>query len=248
VQITGRQFSVATNELTRSFKTFEPANLNGKDSDLRRDLRQTHKTLLFPIRVLNLDHLHNRSRRSYDIENTAAWHESQITHPHKPDRLVVKDITADLSSRDFCLLIPSGIAPRHDCRPDFGERVPFGQRATRFLDQCGSGMAQRSTKIRHLIYAAMGTRGTAGRQIGNLSGKSWTAQPVAHCKLRATPASKPPSFQRLRGKRRTAAAGVELVQDFEKSLATVASNLQAIRMTRSRISGFLHRIIPHVRA
>lgn len=114
--------------------------------------------------ILNLDHLHNRSRRSYDIESTVAWHESQITHPHKPDRLVVKDITADLSSRAFCLLIPSGIAPRRDYRPDFGERVPFGQRATRFLDQCGSGMAQRSMKIRHLIYAAMGTRGTAGRR------------------------------------------------------------------------------------
>jgi hypothetical protein len=75
----------------------------------------------------------------------------------------------------------------------------------------------------------------------------WTAQQVAPGKRGTTPPSAPPLFQRLSGKLPTATAWVELVQDFGKLFAVVAGHPQTIRATRSRISGFPHRMRPRVR-
>ena len=75
----------------------------------------------------------------------------------------------------------------------------------------------------------------------------WTARQVAPGKRGTTPPSTPPLFQRLSGKLPTATAWVELVQDFGKLFATVAGHPQTIRATRSRISGFPHRMRPRVR-
>jgi len=57
----------------------------------------------------------------------------------------------------------------------------------------------------------------------------------------------PASFQRLSGKLPTATAWVELVQDFGQLFATLAGHPQTIRATRSRISGFPHRMRSRVR-
>jgi hypothetical protein len=75
----------------------------------------------------------------------------------------------------------------------------------------------------------------------------WTARQVAPGKRGTTPPLTPPLFQRLSGKLPTATAWVELVQDFGKLFATVAGHPQTIRATRSRISGFPHRMRPRVR-
>ena len=75
----------------------------------------------------------------------------------------------------------------------------------------------------------------------------WTARQVAPGNRGTTPPLKPPLFQRLSGKLPTATAWVELVQDFGKLFATVAGHPQTIRATRSRISGFPHRMRPRVR-
>jgi REP element-mobilizing transposase RayT len=75
----------------------------------------------------------------------------------------------------------------------------------------------------------------------------WTARQVAPGKRGTTPPSAPPLFQRLSGKLPTATAWVELVQDFGKLFAVVAGHPQTIRATRSRISGFPHRMRPRVR-
>jgi hypothetical protein len=75
----------------------------------------------------------------------------------------------------------------------------------------------------------------------------WTARQVAPGKRGTTPPSTPPLFQRLSGKLPTATAWVELVQDFGKLFATVAGHPQTIRATRSRISGFPHRMRPRIR-
>jgi hypothetical protein len=75
----------------------------------------------------------------------------------------------------------------------------------------------------------------------------WTARQVAPGKRGTTPPSTPPLFQRLSGKLPTATAWVELVQDFGKLFATVAGHPQTIRATRSRVSGFPHRMRPRVR-
>jgi hypothetical protein len=75
----------------------------------------------------------------------------------------------------------------------------------------------------------------------------WTARQVAPGKRGTTPPSTPSLFQRLSGKLPTATAWVELVQDFGKLFATVAGHPQTIRATRSRISGFPHRMRPRVR-
>ena len=75
----------------------------------------------------------------------------------------------------------------------------------------------------------------------------WTARQVAPGKRGTTPPSTPPLFQRLSRKLPTATAWVELVQDFGKLFATVAGHPQTIRATRSRISGFPHRMRPRVR-
>jgi hypothetical protein len=75
----------------------------------------------------------------------------------------------------------------------------------------------------------------------------WTARQVAPGKRGTTPPSTPPLFQRLSGKLPTATAWVELVQDFGKLFAVVAGHPQTIRATRSRISGFPHRMRPRIR-
>jgi hypothetical protein len=75
----------------------------------------------------------------------------------------------------------------------------------------------------------------------------WTARQVAPGKRGTTPPLTPPLFQRLSGKLPTATAWVELVQDFGNLFATVAGHPQSIRATRSRISGFPHRMRPRVR-
>jgi hypothetical protein len=75
----------------------------------------------------------------------------------------------------------------------------------------------------------------------------WTARQVAPGKRGTTPPLTSPLFQRLSGKLPTATAWVELVQDFGKLFATVAGHPQTIRATRSRISGFPHRMRPRVR-
>jgi len=75
----------------------------------------------------------------------------------------------------------------------------------------------------------------------------WTAGQVAPGKRGTTPPSTPPLFQRLSGQLPTATAWVELVQDFGKLFTTVAGHPQTIRATRSRISGFPHRMRPRVR-
>jgi hypothetical protein len=75
----------------------------------------------------------------------------------------------------------------------------------------------------------------------------WTARQVAPGKQGTTPPLTPPLFQRLSGKLPTATAWVELVQDFGKLFATVAGHPQTIRATRSRISGFPHRMRPRLR-
>jgi hypothetical protein len=75
----------------------------------------------------------------------------------------------------------------------------------------------------------------------------WTARQVAPGKRGTTPPSTPSLFQRLSGKLPTATAWVELVQDFGKLFATVAGHPQTIRATRSRISGFPHRMRPRIR-
>ena len=75
----------------------------------------------------------------------------------------------------------------------------------------------------------------------------WTGRQVAPGKRGTTPPLTPPLFQRLSGKLPTATAWVELVQDFGKLFATVAGHPQTIRATRSRISGFPHRMRPRVR-
>ena len=75
----------------------------------------------------------------------------------------------------------------------------------------------------------------------------WTARQVAPGKRGTTPPSTPPLFQRLSGKLPTATAWVELVQDFGKLFAVVAGHPQTIRATRSRFSGFPHRMRPRVR-
>ena len=72
----------------------------------------------------------------------------------------------------------------------------------------------------------------------------WTARQVAPGKRGMTPPSTPPLFQRLSGKLPTATAWVELVQDFGKLFAVIAGHPQTIRATRSRISGFPHRMRP----
>jgi hypothetical protein len=75
----------------------------------------------------------------------------------------------------------------------------------------------------------------------------WTARQVAPGKRGTTPPSTPPLFQRLSGKLPAATAWVELVQDFGKLFAVVAGHPQTIRATRSRISGFPHRMRPRIR-
>ena len=75
----------------------------------------------------------------------------------------------------------------------------------------------------------------------------WTARQVAPGKRGTTPPLTPPLFQRLSGKLPTATAWVELVQDFGKLFAVVAGHPQTIRATRSRISGFPHRMRPRIR-
>ncbi len=74
----------------------------------------------------------------------------------------------------------------------------------------------------------------------------WTVRQVTPGKRGTTPPSTPPLFQQLSGKLPTATAWVELVQDFDKLFATVADHPQTIRATRSRISGFPHRMRPRV--
>lgn len=75
----------------------------------------------------------------------------------------------------------------------------------------------------------------------------WTARQVAPGKRGTTLPLTPPLFQRLSGILPTATAWVELVQDFGKLFAVVAGHPQTIRATRSRISGFPHRMRPRVR-
>ena len=75
----------------------------------------------------------------------------------------------------------------------------------------------------------------------------WTARQVAPGKRGTTPPLTPSLFQRLSGKLPTATAWVELVQDFGKLFAVVAGHPQTIRATRSRVSGFPHRMRPRVR-
>jgi hypothetical protein len=62
-----------------------------------------------------------------------------------------------------------------------------------------------------------------------------------------TPPSTPLLFQRLSGKLHTATACVELVPGFGKKFATIADHPLTILATRSRISGFPHRMRRRVR-
>ena len=72
----------------------------------------------------------------------------------------------------------------------------------------------------------------------------WTARQVVPGKRGTTPPLTLSLFQRLSGILPPATAWVELVQDFGKLFATVAGHPQTIRATRSRISGFPHRMRP----